>query len=180
MQNPPKPADLINFSSIRNLTLCFLATILVSFAQPVKAAEKLTDAVALADMKEAKVVFLLDFKDAANTADYLQVIEQTHAGFKSQGVKPDIKIVIIGKTVEFLTTKPKPEFAKKDAKLMKVIASTTQNLDKLGVRVEVCGLATEYFKVENKSLMPGLKLTANGFVALAGWQNQGYQLIPVF
>ena len=117
---------------------------------------------------------------AATTALYLQVIEATHAGFKSQGVKPDIKIVIIGKTVEFLTTKPKPEIAKKDAKSLKAIATSALSLKKRGVRTEVCGLATKYFKVENKSLMPGLELTANGFVALAGWQNQGYQLIPVF
>lgn len=176
MPVPPK-----SLQQLSKTAALFLFTALAIIAvKPVLAAEKLNDAVALGDMKEAKVVFLLDFKDAFNTADYLQVIEQTHAGFKAQGVKPDIKIVIIGKTVEFLTTKPKPEVAKKDAKLLKTIAQSAMNLKKLGVRTEVCGLATEYFKVENASLMPGLELTANGFVALAGWQNQGYRLIPVF
>ena len=180
MQNPPNKQSSIQLFSMKTFAAFLFAAVIAFLTLPAQAEQKLNDAVALGNMKEAKVVFLLDFKDAFNTADYLQVIEQTHAGFKSQGVKPDIKIVIIGKTVDFLTTKPKPEIAKRDAKLLKTIAASAQNLKKLGVRTEVCGLATEYFKVDNKSLMPGLELTANGFVALAGWQNQGYKLIPVF
>ena len=53
-------------------------------------------------------------------------------------------------------------------------------LHELGVRQEICAIATRVFKVDNASLLPGLSLVGDGFISLIGWQTQDYKLIPLF
>ena len=73
-------------------------------------ANEINDKAALNGIKEAKSVFLIDFTNVKKTAFYLNIIEGTHKGFVSQGVKPDMVLVFIGETVKYLSTKPDEAF----------------------------------------------------------------------
>lgn len=140
----------------------------------------INDAAALQGVKEGKGVFLIDFSDARKTAFYLEIIKGTHAGLIRQGVKPSFVIVYIGPTVRFLTTAPDGELELEQGDALKAIAGRVKELDQLGVRQEICAIATKVFKVPNETVLPGLTLVGDGFISLIGWQTQGYKLIPLF
>jgi len=46
--------------------------------------------------------------------------------------------------------------------------------------MESCSVATRLFKVDNASLLDGIKPVGNTFVSLTGYQAQGYANIPIY
>ncbi len=143
-------------------------------------ATKIDDSVALNGIKEAKSVFLIDFTDVKTTAFYLKIIEGTHKGFTNQGVKPKMVLVFIGKTVQFLHTSQDEAFEMEYEKELDSIQDSIQKFSKLGVRMEVCAVATQVFNVDNNSIPKEMNIIADGFISLIGWQTQGYKLVPIF
>lgn len=143
-------------------------------------AAPINDAAALQGVKEGKGVFLIDFSDPKKTAFYLEIIKGTHDGLTRQGVKPEFVIVYIGPTVRFLSTQPDEELVFEQGDALKAIADRVKELDQLGVRQEICTIATKVFKVPNETVLPGLTLVGDGFISLIGWQTQGYKLVPLF
>jgi intracellular sulfur oxidation DsrE/DsrF family protein len=140
----------------------------------------INDSASLNEIKEAKGVFLIDFTNPKKTAFYLDVIKGTHQGFVKQGVKPDMILVFIGQTVKYLSTKPDDELELEFESELKSIAQTVKELHALGVRMEVCAVATKAFGVDNQTILPGMKVIGDGFISLIGWQTQGYKLVPIF
>jgi intracellular sulfur oxidation DsrE/DsrF family protein len=140
----------------------------------------INDAAALQGVKEGKGVFLIDFSDPKKTAFYLEIIKGTHAGLARQGVKPNFVIVYIGPTVRFLSIAPDGELELEQGDALKAIAEQVKELSQLGIRQEICAIATRVFKVPNETILPGLTLVGDGFISLIGWQTQGYKLIPLF
>ncbi len=162
----------------RILILCMLLFAPLFPAQAATA--PINDAAALKGVKEGKGVFLIDFSDPKKTAFYLEIIRGTHAGLTRQGVKPNFVIVYIGPTVRFLSSKPDAELELEHDDALTAIAAQVNELHKLGVRQEICAIATRVYKVSNDTILPGLTLVGDGFISLIGWQTQGYKLVPLF
>ncbi len=141
---------------------------------------QIDDKAALADMKVGKGVFLIDIGDAKKLNFYLEVIQGTHQGMKSQDVEPDFILVYIGPSVKYLTTAPSEEVDASVGGVLLEIESNVAKLASLGVRQEICAVATRVFGIDNSTLFPGLKLVGDGFISLIGYQAQGYHLVPVF
>lgn len=140
----------------------------------------INDQAALADLKTGKGVFLVDIGDAKKLNFYLEVIQGTYKGMKSQAVEPDFVLVYIGPSVKYLTTSPSKEAEQAAGGVLLEIESNVEKLATLGVRQEICAVATRVFGIENNTILPGLTLVADGFISLIGYQAQGYHLVPVF
>ena len=138
------------------------------------------DQAALAGLKTGKGVFLIDIGDASKLNFYLEVIQGTYKGMKEQGTKPDFVLVYIGPSVKYLSTSPSVAVEQAAGGVLMEIESNVQALEELGVRQEVCAVATRVFAIDNKALLPGLTLVGDGFISLIGYQAQGYHLVPVF
>jgi len=138
------------------------------------------DHVALANLKTGKGVFLVDIGDPRKLNFYLEVIQGSFAGMKKQGVKPDFILVYIGPSVKYLTTAPAPGVESEAGGLLMDIEANVEKLAALGVRQEICAVATRVFGVANDTVLPGLELVGDGFISLIGYQSQGYSLVPVF
>jgi len=153
-----------------------------SFSMPVLAESKkvINDAVALKGLKEAKGVFLIDFTNPKKTAFYLDIIRGTHQGFVKQGLTPDLILVFIGKTVQYLSTKPEETLAFEHEKELNSIKQSVKALHELGVRMEVCAIATKVFGIDNDTILPGMDVVGDGFISLIAWQTKGYKLVPIF
>jgi len=158
------------------MVICFLTMAAVSSSF----GKKIDDSVALNGIKEAKSVFLIDFTDVKTTAFYLKIIQGTHKGFVNQGVKSKMVLVFIGKTVKFLSTKQDEAFEMENEESLKSIQNSIKELAKLGIRMEVCAVATDVFKVDNSAIPSQMDVIADGFISLIGWQTQGYKLVPIF
>ena len=138
------------------------------------------DSAALADLKVGKGVFLVDIGDPKKLNFYLEVIQGTYKGMKAQGVEPDFILVYIGPSVKYLTTSPSEQTDEEAGGLLLDLESNVASLAALGVRQEICAVATRVFGIDNSSIFSGLTLVADGFVSLIGYQAQGYHLVPVF
>ncbi|KAB7885482.1 DsrE family protein [Poseidonibacter ostreae] len=159
--------------------ILFFITTIVLFNTSISAQE-INDKAALNGIKEAKGVFLIDFTDVKTTAFYLKIIEGTHAGFIKQDVNPDLVLVFIGKTVKYLSIQQDEAFEMENEEDLNSIQNSIQNLAKLGVKLEVCAVATKVFNIDNKTIPKEMSIVADGFISLIGWQTQGYKLVPIF
>lgn len=168
---------------MNNVTTKMLSALLMLFIAHLVSAESpaIDDKAALADLKTGKGVFLIDIGDAKKLNFYLEVIQGTHKGMKSQGVEPDFVLVYIGPSVKYLTTSPAEATEQAAGDVLMDIESNVAKLAALGgVRQEICAVATRVFKIDNDTLVPGLTLVGDGFISLIGYQAQGYHLVPVF
>jgi intracellular sulfur oxidation DsrE/DsrF family protein len=138
------------------------------------------DRAALADLKVGKGVFLVDIGDAKKLNFYLEVIQGTYKGMKSQDVEPDFVLVYIGPSVKYLTASPAAQVEEAAGGLLLDIESNVAELASLGVKQEICAVATRVFGIDNSSILPDLTLVGDGFISLIGYQAQGYHLVPVF
>jgi intracellular sulfur oxidation DsrE/DsrF family protein len=155
--------------------------ILIGLTPLTAASEKaINDSASLGNMKTGKGVFLVDIGDPKKLNFYLEVIQGTHKGMVAQGVQPDFILVYIGPSVQYLTTAPSEHVEEEAGGVLMDIESNVAKLAALGVRQEVCAVATRVFGIDNDTVFDGMTLVGDGFISLIGWQEQGYRLVPVF
>lgn len=165
----------------QKLLMALLAALLLTgIAAPAQAAKAIDDRAALADLKTGKGVFLVDIGDAKKLNFYLEVIQGTFKGMERQGVEPDFVLVYIGPSVKYLSTSPAPAIEEEVGAVLMEIETNVEALAELGVRQEICAVATRVFGIDNETVLPGLTLVGDGFISLIGYQAQGYHLVPVF
>ena len=74
-----------------------------------------------------------------------------------------LAVVFIGKTVEYLTTQPTDELEMEYAEPLRSIAETAKALKALGVRMEVCAVATQVFGIDTVTILPSMNVVGDGF-----------------
>jgi len=159
----------------------FIVLMLVVTSTLARAAElAINDQASLGNLKTGKGVFLVDIGEAGKLNFYLEIIQGTYKGMKDQGVEPDFVLVYIGPSVKYLSTSPQADVEQAAGGVLMEIESNVDALAALGIRQEICAVATHAFGIDNKTLLPGLTLVGDGFISLIGYQSQGYHLVPVF
>ncbi|NTV49612.1 MAG: DsrE family protein [Geobacteraceae bacterium] len=151
----------------RFLALVTLLTLACSTA--LYAAQKPDDREALAGLKSAKVIFDVRVPDVEKLVFNLKLFSETFEGMVSQGVKPEMVVVFRGPGVRLLTA----------AALDEETRELFRALIKKGVRFEACAVAMRVFKADTGGLIPEVKLVANVFNSLIGYQNKGYAMIAI-
>ena len=136
------------------------------------------DADALKDYGQGKIVFDINLKEGKALTLYLQVIKQTHADLEKQEIKPDIVLAFRGLAVT-LVQKGSEKDSGEQQKLSEQINTQINQLQSMGVKMEVCSVATGLFQVPNDRILRGMKIVGNTFVSLMGYQHQGYAIIPI-
>lgn len=99
---------------------------------------------------------------------YLDVIKQTFFGLEDQSVAADIIIAFRGSAVTLVTTSTTEQ-----------ISGLITELSELGVKFEVCNVATTLFGVDNASILPEVKVVGNTFISAIGYQSKGYSPILI-
>ena len=159
----------------------FTALMLLLASATVQAGDAvINDAAALGNLKTGKGVFLVDIGDARKLNFYLEVIQGSYKGMKDQGVDPDFILVYIGPSVKYLSTTPSDEVEQATSGLLMEIESNVEALATLGVKQEICAVATRVFGIDNKTILSGLTPVGDGFISLIGYQSKGYHLVPVY
>jgi intracellular sulfur oxidation DsrE/DsrF family protein len=154
------------------MTLGLLAVTTATPAQP-------DDSDALQGVKSGKVIFDINMADAKKMTLYLAVIAETVDDLERQGVEPDVILAFRGLSVRLIST-DRENTEPADFEYLDRIAEQLDELHKRGVRMEACSVATRLFKIDNGSLLEGIKPVGNTFVSLTGYQAQGYANIPIY
>jgi intracellular sulfur oxidation DsrE/DsrF family protein len=142
---------------------------LLFFTSELHATPPLNDHDALAGLKTARVIFDVRVPDKDKLVFNLELFAETREGLIKQGVTPEMVVAFRGPGVKLLT------FDAIDEEVHDLI----QELQKKGVRFEVCAVAVRTFKADPGKLIPDVKLVANGFNSLIGYQNKGYAMIAI-
>lgn len=134
-----------------------------------QASQKPDDREALSGLATAKVIFDVRFADLDKLVANLSLLEETFDGMVNQGVKPEMIAVFRGPGVKLLSS----------AALNEEAVDLIRALKEKGVRFEVCAVAMRLFHADPTKLIPEMKLVANVFNSLIGYQNKGYAMIAV-
>lgn len=151
----------------------FMAIVSVSHA-----GETFKDEDALKGVKSGKAFFDINLGSAEKMPLYLDVIRKTHEGLSSQNIQPDFVVGFRGASVQFVV-KNRSGLEKKQAELLDQIASRIKDLKALGVRFEVCSIATGLFKIDSSDIPNEIKVVGNTFISLIGYQAQGYGVVTI-
>lgn len=150
-----------------------VATVLLSccfFTAPASAASTVADDhVALKDLKQAKAIFDVRLADMDRLLFNLGLISETWNGIKRQGVNPTMVVTVRGAVVRL--------FAKDQA--TSELTDLLAELEKKGIRVELCSVATRIYHVNNSQLIPQVTLVGNVLTSQIAWQNKGYALVTM-
>jgi len=136
---------------------------------------------ALKGVKSVNTIF--DFRDGKPDSALVH-LKLIHDTFKDQELKAvsqkhDFVVVFMGPSV-MLLSKDREKFSPDEKKQLEQFDSTISAMAKDGVRLEMCLVAANFFKVDPGSVAPEIKLVDNGWIASLGYQQQGYSLVPVF
>ncbi len=91
---------------------------------------------------------------------------------------PQVAVVFHGPAVRMLTTDRKG-FKKADYEALDAFANKIRDMKKEGVKFEVCGYALKVMGIDPKTVLPEVDQVGNGFISIAGYQNQGYAAITL-
>lgn len=155
----------------------WLSLALVSTA--LLASEKPDDSAALAGVERGKVVFDVNVREPQKLNLYLPVIRETIGDLRRQGVEPDVILAFRGLSVRLISSNREAMELTEFDELDKIAAQLTE-LQKEGVRIEACSVATRLFRIDNGTLLEGIKPVGNTFVSLTGYHAQGYASIPIY
>lgn len=133
------------------------------------AAQKPDDREALAGLKSARVIFDVRVPDLDKLVFNLGLFNETLEGMVAQGIKPEMVVAFRGPGVKLLTG------SALDGEALELFRSLKKN----GVRFEACAVAMRVFKADPAGLIPEVKLVANVFNSLIGYQNKGYAMIVI-
>lgn len=133
------------------------------------AAQKPDDRDAFSGLTSAKVIFDVRVPDIDKLNFNLNLFKETYEGMAAQGIKPQMIIVFRGSGVRLLTNTTLDDESK----------HLIRELRTLGVRFEACAVAMRIFKADPENLFPEIRLVANVFNSLIGYQNKGYAMIAI-
>ena len=143
-------------------------------------ATELNNQAALAGIQEIKVVYDVRKANPQLLLAYLKGIESNRNNLALEGVKATQRVVFIADAVKYITSKPANDISIEHGELLTQIADQIKRLKSLGIEMEVCSAATAAYKIDNSTILPGIKVVRSGFLSVMGWQAQGYQLVPVY
>ena len=89
---------------------------------------------------------------------------------------PSVAVVFHGAVVKLLST-DQDLFTKEDWPEVEKFQNTLRQMKKDGVALQVCMYAVKVMRVDPATLLKEVDQVPNGFVSVAGFQNQGYAVV---
>lgn len=132
----------------------------------------------VAALKEVTVYFDVNVGEPEKLAGRLQLIEKTHSDLIASGLTPRFIVGIRGKASNFFT-KDDDRIAANDLPFKKKILARVAQFQAAGIRLEQCRLAADMQGLHEADFLPQLELVSNGYVAMIGYQQQGYAYVPM-
>ena len=143
-------------------------------------AERPTDADALRDINEGKVVWDVTVGSPIKLLLLMKVIEETYDDLVRQDVKPDMIFTFHGPVVKLISSEPLDLPLDEEEAHEEVLDLLRKFSQKPGVKMESCSVAARLLGIDNDTIMPEVKPVGNTFVSLIGYQKKGYALIPIY
>lgn len=169
------------FIGFKALSMVMMLTLFSAITTSLHAAEPpLNNKASLKGLSEIYTLYDVRKSNPNVMLSYLKGIESNYNNLIKENVTPHFRIIFISSAVQFITTQPSDSIEMEYGDTLNNISKQIARLKNIGVKMEACAAATAYFKVDNDTLLPGIKPVRSGFIAVMGWQAQGYSLVPVY
>ncbi len=135
---------------------------------------------ALEGVKQAKVVFDVSLGSPKISNLVFWAVKNVYEDANVRGLPqtPEIAVVFHGQAVKLLTS-DQQGFTGAEKEEVAKFAGTLQQMKNDGVKLEVCLYAAKVLGVEPSTILPQVDGVGNGFISIAGYQQQGYSLIRI-
>jgi uncharacterized protein len=133
---------------------------------------------AVKGLSSIKIVCDVNVGDPDLLLTRMYFLDTTYSQLIDMGVKPTIVLVFRGKASLFITKNDKyikPEYRKQRLEMK----SWIEQFKELGFTIEQCYIAARSYKIDTKDFLPQIKIVANGYISLVGYQSQGYAFLPM-
>ncbi|HKL77937.1 MAG TPA: hypothetical protein VJ985_06175 [Gammaproteobacteria bacterium] len=156
-----------------------LALLSLALVVPGAQAAKPGDSDALQGVEQGRLLWDITQADAIKLGNWLTVIRDTYEGLERQGVTPHMVLVFRGQAVRLLAQEVDDVPFEQLGMIDEVHSLLAEIRSLPRVRLEACNLALRRQGMEDKPLVPGVKVVTNTFMAIAGYNEKGYARIPV-
>jgi len=160
------------------MAVFFALCVLAVFAAPAWSQEKYE---ALNGVDSVDTIF--DFRDGdlESAPVHLQLILDTYKAQAIQDISktPKFVVVFMDSSVKLLSSDRK-EFSAGEQEQLKKLDGVISALAKEGIRLEVCLVAVNYFKVDPNTISKEIDRVGNGWISSLGYQQKGYALVPAY
>lgn len=145
----------------------------IGYAQ--QATEEPNDADALKGVKTLKIVYDIDgVTEPKKMVVFLKAIADARDRAVAAKVKPDMVVAFRGPALK-LIQRPSPDATEEQKQIAELVA----DLKKGGAKMEACNFAVQVLKLDREAFLPEVKVVANSFNSLGGYQAKGYGIVPV-
>jgi len=150
-------------------------TFVLFYCLPVFSEDKPTS---LKGVENVKIIFDVNVKDPNLLLTRLKLIEKTLEGI-SKYTKYKAVVAFRGNASDFMT-KNNNHIKKDNIKIKEKIYFTLLNLkEKFHVTLEQCAIALGFRGIEPNEVYDIINIVENGYISIAGYQNQGYAFVPM-
>ncbi len=154
------------------VVFCMTAFAAIGFAQEYKALE---------GVNTVKTIYDVRTSNPMSAMEHLTLVLETYNAPAIQKVtdKPEFAVVFMGPSVTLLSN-DRTGFTEEDRQTLKKMDKVISDLAEAGVRLEICEVAANYFKVDLNQISPKIERVGNGWISSLGYQLKGYALIPIY
>lgn len=157
--------------------ICFLSVVLGVLLMPVVGqAEGYGNA--LKGVKKVSAVFDVSQGNPKTANVVFWAVKNVYedAAVKSLPEKPSVAVVFHGAVVKLLST-DKELFSEDEWPEVEKFQNTLRQMKQDGVDLQVCMYAVKVMGVDPATLLKEVEQVPNGFVAVVGYQNQGFAVV---
>ncbi|PLX99192.1 MAG: hypothetical protein C0622_10785 [Desulfuromonas sp.] len=158
-------------------TLCSLGLLFLLIATPAYSAQPNNDD-ALQNLTNVKAVFDVNQGDPKTLLLRLQLVEKTYQQLLDVGVTPEFVLAFRGGASLFLTTGD-GYIEAEDKRTKAEVEQLLEGFKQHGIALEQCAIAAGLLKIGLDDFQPRVKVVANGYVSMIGYQNRGFALISM-
>jgi len=130
--------------------------------------------------QEYKAVFDCSSSDALYIDTRLMVMEKTIDMLEKDSKKANFVLTLHGGCVPMVSKRFTDIIPAKDIKHIAKAQETIRRLsEKKGVEIIACAMSLKYNSIEQKDVLPFVKISENSFIDTIKYQNSGYALMPL-
>lgn len=160
------------------MKVIFVLLVLVSLSfSPVQASSDLHGP-ALDGQKTIKIVFDVNVGEPERLLLRMRLIDQTFSQLQEAGITPVFVVAFRGKASRFIT-RGTIYLSEEDRPYKQKMLDWLERFKEKGFVMEQCITAANLLLIDTKDFASFVTLVPNGYISLAGYQSQGYSLIPM-
>ncbi len=141
-------------------------------------AQSFSNGGALRGIQRVKVIFDVNVADPETLLNRMELLDTTYSQLVDSGASPTVVVAFRGKASRYITRGDR-YVAAGQRKYKREMKQWIELFSELGFTVEQCAIAARSNNIDTGDFLPQVKVVANGYISLIGYQQQGYAFLPM-